>query len=52
MNDLQPPEVTQGWLERARSDLTLGKIALKTEGVLPKNVTPDINFYRNVIHHA
>jgi HEPN domain-containing protein len=37
MNDQQPPEVTQGWLERARSDLTLGKIALKTQGVLPED---------------
>lgn len=37
MNAPQPPEVTQGWLERARSDLTLGKIALKTTGVLPED---------------
>jgi HEPN domain-containing protein len=37
MNDQQPPEVTQGWLERARSDLTLGKLALKTRGVLPED---------------
>ena len=34
MNDQQPPDVTQSWLERPHSDLTLGKIALSTPGVL------------------
>jgi HEPN domain-containing protein len=37
MSDPQPPEVTQGWLERARSDLVLGKLAQKTKGVLPED---------------
>jgi HEPN domain-containing protein len=37
MNDPQPTEVVQLWLQRARSDLALGKAALRTPGVLPED---------------
>ena len=37
MNDVQPPEVLHLWLQRARSDLALGKAALQTPGVLPED---------------
>ena len=39
MNGPQPPEVTHEWLERARSDLALGKIALKSRSVLPEDAS-------------
>ena len=34
MRDLQPREIIQGWLSRARSDLNLGKSAMHIQGVL------------------
>jgi HEPN domain-containing protein len=34
MNDPLQAEVVQAWLKRARSDLQLGRVALKTSGVL------------------
>lgn len=37
MNDLQMPELIQTWLERARSDLNLGRAALNAQGVLPED---------------
>jgi HEPN domain-containing protein len=37
MNDLQMPELVQTWLEHARSDLNLGRAALRTRGVLPED---------------
>jgi len=37
MNDPQPTEVVQLWLQRARSDLALGRAALRTPGVLPED---------------
>jgi HEPN domain-containing protein len=37
MNGLQPAEVDHLWLQRARSDLALGKAALHTPGVLPED---------------
>lgn len=30
-------DVIQAWLQRARSDLRLGRIALRTKGVLPED---------------
>jgi HEPN domain-containing protein len=30
-------DVIQGWLERARSDLQLGRAALRTRGVMPED---------------
>ena len=32
-----PAEVSQAWLLRARSDLSLGRAALQTKGVLPED---------------
>jgi len=32
-----PSKIIQGWLERAQSDLQLGKVALKTTDVLPED---------------
>jgi HEPN domain-containing protein len=37
MNDPHPSEVVHLWLQRARSDLALGKAALQTPGVLPED---------------
>lgn len=37
MSELQPFEVVQAWLERARSDLRLGQSALRARGVLPED---------------
>jgi HEPN domain-containing protein len=34
MNDRPPPESPQAWLQRARSDIALGRAALDTPGVL------------------
>ena len=31
------PDMTTEWLQRARSDLNLGKVALRTRGVLPED---------------
>ncbi len=31
-----PSDVTLAWLQRARSDLQLGRAALRTKGVMPK----------------
>jgi len=36
MSDQPQAEVVQAWLERARSDLQLGRSALRTRGVLPE----------------
>lgn len=36
MND-QPPELAENWLHRSRSDLNLGRAALRTRGVLPED---------------
>jgi HEPN domain-containing protein len=37
MSDWQPSDVVPVWLEHARSDLQLGKVALRTKGVLPED---------------
>jgi HEPN domain-containing protein len=37
MNNPHLPETTAGWIERAHSDLRLGRTALKTKGVLPED---------------
>jgi HEPN domain-containing protein len=37
MSDLQPDNIVETWLLRARSDLQLGKTALRTKGVLPED---------------
>lgn len=37
MSDQQPSDVVLGWLEHARSDLQLGRVALHTQGVLPED---------------
>jgi len=37
MSNLQPSEVARTWLKHARSDLTLGKTAISTLGVLPED---------------
>lgn len=34
MSDRPPPEWPQAWLQRARSDLALGRVALETPDVL------------------
>jgi HEPN domain-containing protein len=37
MNARQMPDIVQIWLDRARSDLNLGRAALRTSGVLPED---------------
>jgi HEPN domain-containing protein len=37
MSDRQPSEVVSAWLQHARSDLQLGRVALRTKGVLPED---------------
>jgi len=37
MSDPLQAEIVQAWLQRARSDLQLGRAALKTAGVLPED---------------
>jgi HEPN domain-containing protein len=37
MSDPEPAEWVQSWLERARSDLNLGRTALRAKGVLPED---------------
>jgi HEPN domain-containing protein len=37
MNDLEMAELVQTWLQHARSDLNLGRAALRTRGVLPED---------------
>jgi HEPN domain-containing protein len=37
MSDPEPTEWVYSWLERARSDLTLGRTALRAKGVLPED---------------
>jgi len=38
MNDPQRLELVNGWLDRARSDLQLGRVALNTPGVMSEDV--------------
>lgn len=37
MSDLKPSELVQIWLERAHSDLNLGRAALRARGILPED---------------
>ena len=37
MSDRQPSDVIFAWMEHARSDLQLGRVALRTKGVLPED---------------
>ncbi|MEI7990055.1 MAG: HEPN domain-containing protein [Chloroflexota bacterium] len=37
MSDLKPSELVHIWLERAHSDLNLGRAALRARGILPED---------------